>query len=97
MALNKVPAAGHYRISVAADGTLGRATPLAGECVELTLPPVRRGQRPRPVEVNAGNLTLPNELHVFLAAWTGRPIVVATTGSVRRWGVTPQGISELRQ
>lgn len=94
----KVPAAGHYRIAVAADGTVGETVPLGGPCADLDLPPVPAGQRPRPVTVNARSATLPNELHVFLSLWTGRPIVVATgTGPVRLWGVTGQGVGELQQ
>lgn len=98
MSADKVPAAGHYRISVAADGSIAQTTPLAGECADLALPPVPRGERPRPVVVNARNALLPNELHVFLSLWSGRPVVVATgTDAVRLWGVTAEGIGELQQ
>jgi hypothetical protein len=94
----KIPAGGHYRISVSPDGTVAQSTALAGACTELSLPPVPRGQRARPLVVNARESLLPNELHVFLSLWTGRPIVVATgTDAVRLWGVTPEGIGELQQ
>jgi hypothetical protein len=97
MAADKVPMAGHYRLVVAPDGSIAESTPLAGECADLTIPRVRRGQRPAPLRVIA-RAPLPNELHVFLTLWTGRPIVVATGAApVRLWGVTPGGIGELQQ
>lgn len=98
MAADRVPAAGHYRISVAADGSIARSVPLAGACSDLVLPPVPPRQQPRPVGLTAPDAALPNELHVFLSLWTGRPIVVAAgTDPVRLWGVTGQRIGALSQ
>jgi hypothetical protein len=98
MAPNKAPAGGHFRSTVAADGSVTETVPLAGDCSELTLPPTPRGQRPRPLVVNARSSTLPSELHVFLSLWVNRPVVVATgTDQVRLWGVTGDGIAELQQ
>lgn len=98
MAAETVPAGGHYRTEVAADGNVGATVALADECTDLRLTPVAAGQRPRPLVVNARESELPGELHVFLSLWSGRPLAVATgTDAVRMWGVTGEGIGELAQ
>lgn len=98
MAPDRVPGGGYYRAAVAPDGSIAQATDLAGACTNLPLPPVARGQRPRPLVLNARDALLPNELHVFMSLWTQRPVVVATgTDQVRLWGVTGEGIAELSQ
>lgn len=98
MAAETVPAGGHYRTEVAADGTVGQTVALADECTELRLTPAAAGQRPRPLVANARDSVIPGELFVFLSLWSGRPLAVATgTGAVRMWGVTGEGISELTQ
>ena len=98
MAQDRVPGGGYFRSTVAADGSISATTELGGACTNLPLPPVAAGQRARPLVVNSRESLLPNELHVFLALWTQRPVVVATgTGQVRLWGVTGTGIAELPQ
>lgn len=98
MAPDQVPGGGYFRAKVAADGSITEAVDLAGACKNLPLPPVRAGQRPKPLLVNAREALLPNELHVFLSLWTQRPVVVATgTEQVRLWGVNGTGIAELPQ
>jgi len=98
MAQDRVPGGGYFRAAVAADGSVAETTELGGVCANLPLPAVARGQRPRPLVVNAREALLPNELHVFLSLWTQRPVVVATgTEQVRLWGVTGTGIAELPQ
>ena len=97
-AANKVPTGGHYRVTVAPDGSVAQSTNLAETCEDLTLTPVPAGQRSRPLVVNARDILLPGELYPFLALWAGRPLVVATgTEQVRLWGVTGEGIAELQQ
>ena len=98
MAAERVPGGGHYRTEVAADGTVGQTAALGGECDDIELPTVATGERARPLVVNDRAAELPNELHVFLSLWTGRPVVVATgTDAVRLWGVSGQAIGELPQ
>ena len=98
MAAERVPAGGHYRTEVAADGTVGETVALAEECTELRLTPVTAGARPRPLVANARTAEVPGELYVFLSLWSGRPLAVATgTDAVRMWGVTGDGIGELAQ
>jgi hypothetical protein len=38
---------------------------------------------------------LPNEMHVFLSAWTGHPLVVVAGDPQRLFAVTPEGIAEV--
>ena len=98
LAAETLPAGGHYRTEVAADGTAGETVALAPECADVRLTAVAEGERPRPVVVNAREAELPDELHVFLSLWAGRPLVVATgTEAVRLWGVTGQSIGQLLQ
>jgi len=98
LAAETLPAGGHYRTEVAADGTVGETVALAPECADVRLTAVAEGERPRPVVINAREHELPDELHVFLSLWAGRPLVVATgTEAVRLWGVTGQSIGQLPQ
>lgn len=91
---------GHFRLTVAADGTVSDNVPLTGACETLTPPtaPAAGGQPPRPLLVNAREAALPNEAHVLMSFWAGGRLVVATgTAAIRLWGVTPRGIGELHQ
>ncbi len=98
MAANRIPGGGHFRITVAADGSVAEDVALAGACTDLTVTATAAGQRPRPIQVNAAGTPLPSELHVFLSLWAQRPLAVAAgTDTVRVWGVTGEGIAELRQ
>lgn len=97
-ARERVPLGGHFRTSVAADGSAGETVAMTGACANLDLPAVPAGQRPRPLPVAARGVELPNEIHVFLSLWSERPLAVSTGGAPPRiWGVTGQGIGELRQ
>jgi hypothetical protein len=98
MAANRIPGGGHFRIIVAADGSIAEDVALAAACADLTIPPAVAGPRPRPLTVKAAGTPLPSELHVFLSLWAQRPLAVAAGADpVRVWGVTAEGIAELRQ
>jgi hypothetical protein len=98
MAPDRVPGGGYFRTAVGDDGSIVQASSLGGECRDLPLPAAAAGQRPPPLLVNARDAVLPNELHVFLALWTQRPVVVATGDEPSRlWGVNGRGIAELPQ
>jgi hypothetical protein len=97
-ARERVPIGGHFLTSVSADGVAGESVALTGACANLDVPAAPAGQRPRPLTVSGRSADIPNEIHVFLSLWAERPLAVATTGSPPRiWGVTGQGIGELRQ
>lgn len=99
MAANRLPAGGHYRFAIAADGSIAEEASLGtATCTDIALPAVAAGQRPAPLRINAAGSQWPNELHVFIALSSQRPVVVATGGEpIRLWGVTGEGIAELQQ
>lgn len=98
LARARVPLGGHFLTSVAPDGAVGESLALTGACADLDVPAVAAGQRPRPLTVNARDAAMPGEIHVFLSLWVERPLAVATSGTpARLWGVTGQGIGELRR
>lgn len=98
MAATRIPGGGHFRLTVAADGSIAEDAALSATCADLTVAPAAAGQRPRPIQVNAAGTPLPSELHVFLALWAQRPLVVAAGADpVRLWAVTAGGIAELQQ
>jgi hypothetical protein len=80
------PVGGHYRATVAADGSVGGARAFNGRCVELETPADAAGQPPRPLTVTHLLDPLPTEIHVFLSLWMNRPLLVAT-GEDRAWVV----------
>lgn len=97
-ARDRAPLGGHFLTQVAPDGTAGETLALTGACTDLALPATPAGQRPRPVTVTAPNLDMPRDIHVFLSLWTERPLAVAAgRAPARLWGVTGEGIAELRQ
>lgn len=99
MAANKLPGGGHYRFTVAADGSIAEDVALGtATCTDISIPTAAAGARPAPIRVNAAGTEFPNELHVFMALTAQRPVVVATGGEpIRLWGVTGEGIAELQQ
>lgn len=99
MAANRVPGGGHYRVTVGADGNVAEDVALgAPQCGDLAVAPAAAGQAAPPIRFNAAGMEMPNELHVFLSLWTQRPMAVAAgIDTVRIWGVTGEGIAELRQ
>lgn len=72
----KAPLGGHFRSTVAADGTVSDTHGFGGACADLTLPEVPAGQAPPPVALTDTADPLPTELHVFTAITTGRPLIV---------------------
>jgi hypothetical protein len=38
---------------------------------------------------------LPQDIHVFLSAWTGHPLLVVAGDPQRVFAVTPEGIAEV--
>jgi hypothetical protein len=91
------PVGGHFRTTVAADGSVGESHPIANACLELAVPELPAGTPPRPL----GAIThlrdpLPTEIHVFLALWTGRPLIIVADDPQRLFAVTGEGIAEIR-
>lgn len=85
------PLGGHFRSRVDRDGHIAEVQSY-GACVALVPPATPAGTAPSPLPASGPDDQLPNEIHVFLAAWTGHPLLVTSGG--RTWRVTPDSIAE---
>ena len=83
----QIPGGGHFVTTVAADGTAGTPRSLTGACRTIELPQAAQGQRPPPVRLAQEGAALPNEAHVLMSYWAGRPIFVAAGTPERLWGI----------
>jgi hypothetical protein len=82
------PLGGHFLATVAPDGTVASVRDLALTCLDLEAPAApAAGARPAPVGVTHLLDPLPTEIHVMLALWMNRPLVVATGEPERVWAV----------
>lgn len=91
---DRFPLGGHYRSTIAADGSVSEAVPLAAGCRDAVVPDVPEGQRAQPLEVTHAG-PVPTEVHVFLSLTASRPVLVAARGT--SWLVTGNGIAEFRR
>ncbi len=94
-ARNRVPVGGHYKTTVAADGSIAGSRGYTNACVDLDLPEVAAGAPPRPLAVTHLMDPLPTEVHVFLSILAGRPLVVVADDPQRLFAVTDEGIAEI--
>lgn len=85
------PLGGHFRSRVGGDGHIIE-TESFGPCRDLVPPATAAGVIPSPLPATGPDDQLPNEIDVYLAAWTGHPLLVASGG--RTWRVTPESIAE---
>lgn len=92
----RVPLGGHFRSTVAADGSVAETRGFTSACVDIEVPPQVEGQPPRPIGVTHLLDPMPTEVHVLVAALTGRPLLVATGEPQRIWLVTGDRIAEVR-
>src|SRR5205085_7016852 len=70
------PLGGHFRTSVAADGSVAATRGYTNACVTTTVVDPPAGARPAPIAVTHLLDDLPQDIHVFLSAWTGHPPLV---------------------
>lgn len=91
----RFPLGGHFRSTVAADGTV-ESRGFANACVNLNVPPVAAGQQPAPIGVTHLLDPLPTEVHLLLAQTIGRPLLVVSGEPQRLWLVTGDRIAEIR-
>jgi len=95
-ARGRYPVGGHFRTTVAADGSLVESRGFTNVCVALDAPPVSEGQRaPPPAAIVHLLDPMPTEIHVFLSLWAGRPLVVVADDPQRLFAVTGEGIAEI--
>jgi hypothetical protein len=91
------PLGGHFKSTIAADGSVVASTSLAAACADLAVPETAAGQEAHPLPITDAADPLPTELHVFLSIWTNHPLVVAVGEPRRLFAVTGEGISAVRQ
>lgn len=92
----RFPLGGHFRASVAPDGTVTESRGFTNACVDVDAPPPAEGEQPGPIGVTHLLDPMPTEVHVFLAQLIGRPLLVATGEPYRVWLVTGERIAEIR-
>ena len=89
------PLGGHFRTSVAPDGSVTASRGYTATCVNITANDPAPGMRPAPVGVTHLMDPLPQDIHAFLSAWTGHPLLVVAGDPQRVFAVTPDGIGEV--
>ena len=91
------PLGGHFKSTIARDGSVVASTPLSATCADLAVPEIQAGQDARPLPVTDESDPLPTELHVFLSIWTQHPLIVAAGDPRRRFAVSPDAIAPVSQ
>ena len=94
-ARGRFPLGGHFRSTVAADGTVSASRGFTNACVDIELPAAAPGQPPRPIGVTHLLDAMPTEIHLLVAQLAGRPLLVATGEPHRVWLVADR-IAEVR-
>lgn len=89
------PLGGHFRTSVASDGTVAATRGYTNACVNATVTDPPAGARPAPIAVTHLMDPLPQDIHAFISAWTGHPLLVVSGDPQRLFAVTPDGIAEV--
>jgi hypothetical protein len=89
------PIGGHFRTSVAADGTVSASRAFTSACLDAAVADPPAGQPPAPIPVTDEADPLPTEIHVFLTMWSGHPLVVVAGDPARPFAVTPERIEEV--
>ena len=89
------PFGGHFRTSVAPDGSVAETRGYTSGCADMAVAPPAPGTRPAPITVNHALDPLPQDIHAFLSAWTGHPLLVIAGDPQRVFAVTPEGIAEV--
>ncbi|HTU11767.1 MAG TPA: hypothetical protein VMG08_12820 [Allosphingosinicella sp.] len=87
------PFGGHFRATLAADGTLSGKRGFMRSCFMAPRPPPgRNGAQPVGMVISHLLDPIPTEIHVFMSIWMGFPVFVATTDR-RVWSVEGGRIS----
>jgi hypothetical protein len=91
------PLGGHFKSTIAPDGSVVASAALSATCAGLAVPEIVAGQEAHPIPVTDETDPLPTELHVFLSIWTRHPLVVAAGDPRRLFAVTGEAIAPVRQ
>jgi hypothetical protein len=89
------PLGGHFRTSIAADGSVAATRGYTNACVDVPVAIPAPGTRPAPITVTHLMDPLPQDIHAFLSAWTGHPLIVVAGDPQRLFAVTTEGIAEI--
>lgn len=89
------PLGGHFKTSVAPDGTVSASRGYTNACLDTAAAPPVAGVRAAPITITHLLDPLPTEIHVFLSIWTGHPLIVVAGDPQRLFAVTPDGIAEV--
>lgn len=95
MARGRLPVGGHFRTTIAADGSIASTRGFTNRCLDVEVPEVAAGTRPAPLAVTHLLDPLPTELHVLLSILAARPLVVVADDPPRLFAVTAEGIAEV--
>jgi len=90
------PLGGHFKSTIARDGSVVASTALAATCGDLAVPEAA-GAQAGPLRITDAADPLPTELHVFMAMWTNHPLIVAAGEPRRLFGVTSEEIRPVRE
>ena len=94
-ARGRFPLGGHYKTTIAADGSVAASRGFTNACLDVAVADPAPGARPAPIAVTHLLDPLPTEVHVFLSIWTGHPLIVVAGDPQRLFAVTPDGIAEI--
>jgi hypothetical protein len=84
---NSFPFGGHYRVTIAADGTQSGKRGFMRSCFNAPRPePMQDGSTPVGMMLTHLLDQIPTEIHVFMSIWIGMPVYVGTTDR-RVWSV----------
>jgi outer membrane biosynthesis protein TonB len=89
------PVGGHFKTTIASDGTVSASHAVAAACRDVTASEVVAGRPAAPIEITADDAPLPTEAHVFMTMWTGHPLVVTTGDPARRFAVGSENITDM--
>ena len=95
LARGRLPVGGHFKTSVAADGSIVSTRGFTNRCLDVEVPDVAAGTRPPPLAVTHLLDPLPTEIHVLLSILAGRPLLVVADDPQRLFAVTSEGIAEV--
>jgi len=89
------PLGGHYKTTVASDGSVSATHGLAAVCADTAVADTPAGSPAAPIRIAPIADALPNELHVFLTMWTGHPLIVTAGDPARNFAVGSDRIAEM--
>jgi hypothetical protein len=89
------PLGGHFRTSVAPDGSIVDTRAYTRACLSTTVTDPAAGARPAPITITHLMDDMPQDIHAFISAWTGHPLIVVAGDPQRLFAVTPDGIAEI--